>query len=202
MQKKDNARLYAIVDASDSESVQELKAALAAYSPKYRKGKMLVIGGAENVLFVEIRKREGPIFDIMKHLAEKRCFYPFYVIEENKDKQPKADKFGNGCRYFVVDCAVMDFPVPEEGFEAWQQKFRAVAKEIYRDDSVFLKVHAYLRKEDGTIHAICGNTENTNRRAPEEEVCLGEEGWKEAVCKMAEMLGIPVKFKEVRYKNL
>ncbi len=202
MQKKDNVRLYAIVDASDTAAVATLKAVLTPYSPKYRDGKTVVIGGVEHVLFVEFRKREGPMFDIMKSLADRYKLYPFYVIEEDKDLQPKSDKYGNDCKYFVVDAAVMDFPAPAEGFGTWQEKFRAVAKEIYRDDSVFLKVHAYYRRENGTIHAIIGNTENTKRQAPEDKVKLGEKGWRDAVCKMAEALGIEPKFKKVRYKNL
>ena len=202
MQKKQNNRLYAIIDTSNAEAVKALKAALAPYSPKYRDGRTIVIGGVEHVLFVEVRKREGPMFDILKHLADCYKLYPCYVIEEDKDLHPKRDKYGNDCKYFIVEAAVMDFPVPVEGFGAWQEKFRAVAKEIYRDNSVFLKVHAYYRKENTTIHAIIGNTENTKRQAPEDKVKLGEKGWKEAVCKMAEALGIKLEFRLVRYKNL
>lgn len=199
MQKKNDCRLYAIVDAADVRAVDAVLTALKQFSPKVRKGKTLVPGGVEKVLFIELRKREGPAFDIMKHMAERYNLYPFYVIEENKDLQPKTDKYGNDCQYFVVDCAVMDFVVPQDGFEAWQEKFRAVAKEIYRNDSVFLKIHAYKRKEDNTVHAICCNTENTNRQGP---AVLGENGWKEAVLKMTEALDIQPKFRKIRYKNL
>lgn len=199
MQKKDDCRLYAIVDATDAGAVKAVLAALKQFSPKTREGKTLVVGGSEKVLFIELRKREGPAFDIMRHMAKHYSLYPFYVIEEDKNLQPKSDKYGNDCQYFIVDCAVMDFTMPEDGFEAWQEKFRAVAKEIYRNDSVFLKVHAYKRKENGTVHAICCNTENTNRQGP---AVLGENGWKEAVLKMTEVLGIRPEFRKIRYKNL
>lgn len=202
MQKKQNSHLYAIVDATDAKAVGAVKAALHEFSPKVRDGKTLVIGGSERVMFVEIRKREGPMFDILKNLAKVHNLYPCYVIEEDKNLLPKSDKFGNECKYFIVDCAVMDLAIPEEGFAAWQEKVRAVAKEIYRENSVFLKMHAYKRDENKTIHAIIGNTENSNRQGGADNAVLGEEGWHEAVLKLAAKLDIKVEFRKIRYKNL
>ncbi len=202
MQKKQNSHLYAIVDATDAKAVSAVKGALQQFSPKVREGRTLVIGGSERIMFIEIRKREGPMFDILKNLARTYCLYPCYVIEEDKNLLPKSDKFGNECKYFVVDCAVMDLPIPEDGFAAWQEKFRAVAKEIYRENSVFLKMHTYKRDENRTIHAIIGNTENANRQGGPDNAVLGEKGWSEAVLKMAEKLGVKVEFRKVRYKNL
>ncbi len=202
MQKKQNSRLYAIVDASDSKAVNAVKAVLKEFSPKLRDGKTMVIGGSQRVLFVEMRKREKPVFDILQNLAKVHNLYPCCVIEEDKDLPPKSDKFCNGGEYHIVDCAVMDFSMPEGGFSAWQEKVRAIAKEIYRDDSVFLKMHAYKRDEDKSIHAIICNSENTSRKAAIENVVLGEEGWMEAVLKMAKKLDLSVKFRRVRYKNL
>lgn len=201
MQKKTNSRVYAIVDASDDASVAKLKTVLEAFNPKYREGKTLTISGVQKVLFVEFRKREGPMFDIMKNQAQQWSLYPFYVVEENKGHHPKGDKYGNACEYYVVDAAIFDFPMPEERLAVWQEEVRAKVKEIYRNDSVFLKFHVYWRSEDQTLHVLCGNTENTNRHSPS-EVVLGEEGWKEAVCKLAAALDIPVEFRQIRYKNL
>ena len=200
MQKKPNNRLYAIVDASGS-SKEELKAVLAPFAPQYREGKTLTIGGVQDVLFVELRKRESPVFEIMKSQAQRWSLYPFYVVEENKGYYPKGDKYGSAYEYFIVDAAIMDVPAPQEGLESWIEKVRAKAKEIYRNDSVFLKFHVYERKENGTLHVLCCNTENTNRHGSG-EVVLGEEGWKDAVCKIVTSLAIPVEFRKVRYKNL
>ncbi len=201
MLKNPKNRLYAIVDATGNASVAVLKSVLAPFEPKYREGKTLTISGVQKVLFVELRKREGPIFDIMKNLAANCSLYPFYVVEENKGHRPKSDKYGNACEYYIVDAAIMDFPMPEDGLDVLIEEIRAKAKEIYRNDSVFLKFHVYGRGEDGTVHVLCGNSENTNRHAPG-EVVLGEEGWKEAVCKLVGDLGLPVEFKKIRYKNL
>lgn len=201
MLKNPKNRLYAIVDASDNASVEVLKSVLAPFEPKYRKGKTLTISGVQDVLFVEFRKREGPMFDIMKNLAARCSLYPFYVVEENKGHHPKGDKYGNACEYFVVNAAIVDFPVPEDALNGWIEEVRAKAKEIYRNDSVFLKFHVYWRPEDQSVHVLCGNTENTNRHGSG-EVVLGEEGWKEGVCKLAEALKIPVEFRQIRYKNL
>ena len=200
MLKNPKNRLYAIVDASDKTAVAVLKSVLAPFAPKYREGKTLTIGGVEDVLFVEFRKREGPMFDIMKNLATSRSLYPFYVVEENKDYHPKRDKYGNACAYFIVEAAIMDCQIPKEGLDVWIENVRAKAKEVYRNNSVFLKFHVYVREEDGTLHVLCGNTENTNRHA--QKVELGEEGWKEAVRKVTEELGISVEFRQIRYKNL
>ena len=202
MQKNEKSRVYAIVDASDERAVQALKIALCPYFPKYRKGKTVVIGGVTEVLFVEFRKREEPIFDIMKNLADRYNFYPFYVVEEHKENAPKKDKYGNKLQYFVVDAAMADVKVPAESFDEWLAAFRAEAKKIHRENSVFLKMHVYYREEDGSAHVLLGNTENTNRQAPKEEVILGENGWKEAVEKMAEALGMEMTFKKIRYKYL
>lgn len=201
MLKNPKNRLYAIVDAADNASVASLKCALAPFEPKYREGKTLTISGVQKVLFVELRKREGPIFDIMNSMATSYNLYPFYVVEENKGHRPKGDKYGNACEYFVVDAAIFDFPMPENGVDALIEDIRAKAKEIYRNDSVFLKFHVYGRGEDGTVHVLCGNTENTNRHASG-GVVLGEEGWKEAVDKLAHDLGLPVEFRKIRYRNL
>lgn len=201
MLKNPKNRLYAIVDASDSASVEVLKSVLAPFEPKYREGKTLTISGVQDVLFVEFRKREGPMFDIMKNQAQQWSLYPFYVVEENKGHHPKGDKYCNACEYFVVDAAIFDFPMPEGQLAVWQDEVRAKAKEVYRNDSVFLKFHVYWRPEDQTLHVLCGNTENTNRHSPG-EVVLGEAGWKEAVSKLAEALKIPVEFRQIRYKNL
>lgn len=201
MQKKPNNRVYAIVDASDVASVAMLKKVMEAFAPKYREGKTLTISGVQDVLFVEFRKREGPMFDIMKNQALQWNLYPFYVVEENKGHRPKNDKYGNACEYFVVDAAIFDFPMPKERLAGWQEEVRAKAKEIYRKNSVFLKFHVYWRSEDETVHVLCGNTENTNRHGSG-EVVLGEEGWKEAVCAFAEALSMPVEFRQIRYKNL
>lgn len=200
MLKNPKNRLYAIVDASDNASVEVLKSVLAPFEPKYREGKTLTISGVQDVLFVEFRKREGPMFDIMKNLAARCSLYPFYVVEENKGHHPK-DKYGNACEYYIVDAAILDFPMPENGLDAWIEEIRAKAKEIYRNNSVFLKFHVYGRGEDGTVHVLCGNTENTNRHALG-EVKLGEKGWKDCVRKVAEDLGLPLEFKTIRYKNL
>ena len=202
MLKNPNNRLYAIVDATDEKAVGALKAALMPYEPKYREGKTVVIGGFNDVLFVEFCKREGPIFDIMKNLANSYNFYPFYVIEEGKSKHPKKDKFGNSIQYFVVEAAIADFAIPTQGFDEWLKEFRAVAKAIHHDDSVFLKLHGYLRKEDGTVHVLLANTESVNRQAKADGVKLGEKGWKEAVLKMASLLKIEMEFKKIRYKYL
>ena len=70
MQKKQNSRLYAIVDASDSKAVNAVKAVLKEFSPKLRDGKTMVIDGSQRVLFVEMRKREKPVFDILQNLAK------------------------------------------------------------------------------------------------------------------------------------
>ena len=200
MEKKTKKRLYAIVDATDVCAVNVLKGVLSPYSPKYREGKTVVVGGFNKVLFVEFSKREGPIFDIMKNLANTYKFYPFYVIEEHKSTQPKRDKYENALNYHIVEAALADVKV--EDFDGWLDNTRAVAKAIYLDDSVFLKLHAYYRKEDGTAHVILANTENTTRQAPSEQVVLGENGWKEAVQKLASLMNFDVEFKKVRYKNL
>lgn len=201
MLKNPNSRVYAIVDASDNASVAVLKSVLTPFEPKYREGKTLTISGVQDVLFVEFRKREGPMFDIMKTMALQWNLYPFYVVEENKGHRPKSDKYGNACEYHIVDAAIFDFPMPAEKVLLWQDEVRAKAKEIYRNDSVFLKFHVYWRPEDQSIHALCGNTENTNRHN-HGEVVLGEEGWREAVCKLAEALNVSIEFRQIRYKNL
>ena len=77
-----------------------------------------------------------------------------------------------------------------------------MAKAIHHDDSVFLKLHGYLRKEDGTVHVLLANTESVNRQAKADGVKLGEKGWKEAVLKMASLLKIEMEFKKIRYKYL
>lgn len=202
MEKNPNCRLYAIVDASSENSISVLQGALRSYNPKYRRGKTMVIGGFNDILFVEFQKREGPMFDIMKNLANTYKYYPFYVVEEGKSKQPKRDKFENAMQYHVVEAALADVKMPTKYFNDWLADVRAIAKAIYLDDSVYLKMHAYPREEDDTVHILLANTENTNRHAPDEEVVLGEEGWKEAVQKLASRMGFEVEFKMIRYKYL
>ncbi|MBE6448197.1 MAG: hypothetical protein E7018_02735 [Alphaproteobacteria bacterium] len=202
MLKNPDNRLYAIIDATDLDAIETVKSALKPFEPKYRVGKTVVVGGFNDVMFVEIRKREGPIFEILKNLAETHHFYPFYVVEEGKNLLPKADKYGAGFHYHVVEAAMADISVCRNGFFPWLQEFRAVAKAIYLDDSIFLKLHAYVREEDDRVHVLMANTENTRRHLPEDKVTLGEKGWHDAVLKLARLMSIEVEFKDILYKYL
>lgn len=192
MSKKTNSRLYAIVDANDTATAAALKDALAPYAPKYREGKKIVFDQALPVLFIEPRRREEQVADVIKHLVNRYKLFPCLLIEESKDVKSLLSEMKKDIQSSVAEIAVMNFSAPLDDFSSWQAMFRETARKIYQENGVSLCFNVYCRKQDGTVHAIC-----TDNDSGAKDTASEEEKWKDAVCKMANALGSEPQFRLV-----
>ncbi len=202
MSKKQNTRLYAIVGADDVAAIAALKDALAPYVPRYREGKELVFNKAGHILFIEPRRREERMFDTIKRLVSRYKLFPCHVIEENKEMKTSSIESKNDASNSVAEIAVMNFSASQEGFSRWQEVFRTIAEGIYQEDGVSLCFNVYYRNQDGTIHAVCTDSRNAGKRVSEDTQKLGEEKWKNAVCKIAAAFGAEPQFRLVYCNSL
>lgn len=194
MQTEIEKKMYAIVDASTLNSQSSAKKALlemvSAYGREYFDGVMISQYGANEVMFIELLKKEGPIVDILGAVADKYNLYPVYLVEEHKDYMPRFAKYER----FIVDQAVMQFD--NVNFAEWRQKFVLAAKEIYRNDHVFIKAFVYENR--GVIRVMMHNSE---RDPMYRGSMLGVPQWHDAITKLAKELGGEPQFRTIRYAN-
>jgi hypothetical protein len=118
-----------------------------------------------------------------------------YVVHE--DKTLPAER---KVKWYSVDEAKIiskSISIPE--FVKLIDKCKSKVKEIYRNDSVFLKVFLY-QDDDNCPHLLMFNSERVPKHLAEK---IGVSGWKKAVCKfIKEMHFEEYAFAVVNYANL
>lgn len=196
-QKVNDLQMYALIDASAAPEVLEtVKKVIATYGRRIRNGFVVTPHGEDNVIFFEVKKKECPIVEILSSLAGKYGLYPAYVIQENKDHLPKYAKN----IWYMVDEVKFEIPdMDAEKLEAWKATYRQRLKEIYRDDSVFVKSFVYLGKS-GTVHVMSFNSERSPKYRGTE---LGVPEWNDTMEGIIRWAGpSEVTKMSVRYTNL
>ena len=171
-------QMYALVSTSAAfEALETVKKVIATYGRRIRNGFVITPHGEDQIIFFEIKKKEGPIVDVLSQLAKRFCLYPVYVVQENKDHLPK---YANN-RWYMVDEVKFELPdMDAKKFIAWKADYMQKLKEIYRDDSIFIKSFVYLGKS-GTVHVMSFNSERALQSGRTE---LGVPGWDEAMKKV------------------
>ena len=196
---------YALVDASASPQVmQAVKNAIAHFGRRVREGFVISPHGESPIAFFEVWKKNGPIVEALKAQAERYSLYPAYVIQEDKDHLPKED---TGTRWYMVEEYRYDIVgISEEEFFLWRNAYAKALKEVYRDDSVFVKTFFYFG-HDAVLHVMSFNSERSPKYRGKD---LGVPEWYDAMEKLVAKMKLvswtfaPVKIehKVVRYTNL
>jgi hypothetical protein len=194
MEKK-SLQTYALIDASASEEVlSQLQSVISVYGKRIRKGVVLTPHGESPVIFFEIKKKEGPIVEVLSNLAERYSLYPLYVIQENKDHLPK---HANNIWYMVDEVKYELTGVDD--LEAWKKQYSSLLKEAYREDHVFIKSFIYQGKS-GLVHVMSFNSE---RQPNYRGTMLGVAEWHEQMDKLLKAVNAEnVISRAVRYTNL
>ena len=183
MEKKEIAtatakKQYALVDAMAApEVLTSVKSVISVYGQRIRDGFVLTPHGEAKVIFFEVKKKECPIVDVLTNLAERYSLYPTYVVQEHKDHLPKNAKN----IWYMVDEVKFELPgMDEEKLEEFKADYLQMIKEIYREDSVFIKSFIYLGK-GGIVHVMSFNSE----RSPKYRgTMLGVPEWNETLDKI------------------
>lgn len=151
-------QMYALIDASASPDVLEkVQKVVSVYGRRIRNGFVITPHGEASVIFFEVKKKECPIVETLSSLAERYSLYPMYVIQENKDHLPKHSQNV----WYMVDEVKFELPnMDEQKLEEWKQDYAKRLKEIYRENSVFIKSFVYLGKQ-GSLHVMSFNSERT-----------------------------------------
>ena len=190
-------QMYALIDASAApEVLSVVERVISTYGRRIRHGFVVTPHGEDKVIFFEIKKKECPIVEILSSMAAKYSLYPAYVVQENKDHLP----YNAQNIWYMVDEVKFELPdMDAEKLEAWKATYRQRLKEIYRDDSVFVKSFVYLGKS-GTVHVMSFNTE----RSPKYRgTMLGVPEWNDTMEEIVKWAGPSVVTKlSVRYTNL
>jgi hypothetical protein len=187
--------MYALIDASASEEVlSQLQSVISVYGKRIRKGVVLTPHGESPVIFFEIKKKEGPIVEVLSNLAERYSLYPLYVIQENKDHLPKhASNI-----WYMVDEVKYELTGVED-FEAWKKQYSSLLKEAYRENHVFIKSFVYKGKS-GVLHVMSFNSE---RQPNYRGTMLGVPEWSDQMIKLLKTVNAEnVVARAVRYTNL
>lgn len=190
-------QMYALVDASAKPEVLErVERVVSVYGRRIRRGCVLTPHGESPVIFFEVKKKECPIVETLAALAEQYSLYPMYVIQEHKDHLPKNSRN----IWYMVDEVKFELPVmTEDEFNEWKQGYAALLREIYRDNSVFIKSFMYYGKS-GTPHVMSFNTERSPRYRGKD---IGVPEWNDAMELIVKQVGGQEVFKAaVRYTNL
>ncbi len=199
MEKNNSLQMYALIDASAAPQVlKEVETVVSTYGRRIRHGFVITPHGESQVIFFEVKKKECPIVEVLAALAERYNLYPMYVVQENKDHLPK--RAAN--TWYMVD--EVKFMIPDftpEKVEEWKMKYSHKIKEIYREESVFVKSFCYLGKA-GVFHVMSFNTERLPKYRGKE---LGVPEWNdvmEEIIKSQDPQPEEVVRMSVRYTNL
>lgn len=195
MNRKKSVMAYAIVSASTSRDVSEKVRSVVSQHGKFIKnGVVITPHGVDNVTFCEITDENSPIVDELSVLAEMHGLYPMYIIQEDKTLSAKRVK------WYQVSEVKMRFgnmAVPE--FVELIDKSKNALKEIYREDSVFLKLFMY-HDDEGYPHVMAYNTERNPKYVGDD---IGVDDWEDSIYKYVEKLKPRVHtMKKVHYANL
>jgi hypothetical protein len=152
--------------------------------------------GSDDIVFSEIENETSPIVDNLANLAERYSLYPMYIVQE--DKVLAADSAG--ILWYKVDEVKMRFDdVKASEFDQFVEKCKQQVKEIYRNDSVFLKLFIY-QDDDDCPYIMAFNSERSPKYRGNQ---IGVAEWPDAVCKFVKNMNCKVyKHKVVYYANL
>ena len=195
MKRKKSFVAYAIVSASTSRDVSEKVRSVVSQHGKFIKnGVVITPHGVDNVTFCEINDENSPIVDELSVLAEMHGLYPMYIIQEDKTLSAKRVK------WYQVSEVKMRFgnmAVPE--FLELIDKSKNALKEIYREDSVFLKLFMY-HDDEGYPYVMAYNTERNPKYLGDN---IGVDDWENSIYKYVEKMKPRVHtLKKVHYANL
>ena len=195
MNRKKSVMAYAIVSSSTSRDVSEKVRSVVSQHGKFIKnGVVITPHGVDNITFCEITDENSPIVDELSVLAEMHGLYPMYIIQEDKTLSAKRVK------WYQVSEVKMRFgnmAVPE--FVELIDKSKNALKEIYREDSVFLKLFMY-HDDEGYPHVMAYNTERNPKYVGDD---IGVDDWEDSIYKYVEKLKPRVHtMKKVHYANL
>ena len=182
MDEKKSFKAYAIVSASSQHYVSErVKNVIAKHGQAVENGVVITPHGTDNIMLFEIPNATSQIVDELSSMANEYNLYPMYVIQEELAMPTDRD----GVKWYKVDEVKMRFSMMSEAeFVKFIDAAKQCAKEIYRDDSIFLKIFAY-RNEEGYVHVMAFNTERSPKYRGGK---IGVPEWTDAVYKFVKSM--------------
>ena len=197
MDEKKSFKAYAIVSASSQHYVSErVKFVISKHGQGVENGIVITPHGTDSIMVFEIPNATSQIVDELSSLAKEYNLYPMYVIQEELALPTNRDDV----KWYKVDEVKMRFSMMSEAeFVKFIDAAKQCAKEIYRDDSIFLKIFAY-RGESGHVHVMSFNTERSPKYRGDK---IGVPEWTDAIYKFVkEMFPRVHTHKVVHYANL